>query len=170
MSRICDILQTLGNLTKRGFYLAINIVLGDTKMKVGRLNVITGIISSVLVLQCWFAGQAVGAQTPASQPAAEPNGPSPKIVFEQVIHDFGPVAPALLVPASSSSKMKAPVSSKLVRSPKPAAAPSLRLKRRNMLPVRKERLMSDTTPTGPAAPKFDTSMCSQTIRITRESS
>ncbi|HEY5504744.1 MAG TPA: DUF1573 domain-containing protein, partial [Sedimentisphaerales bacterium] len=62
-------------------------------MKVGRLSLITGIISSVLILQCWFAGQAVGAESPASKPAAEPNGPSPKIVFEQTIHDFGPIAP-----------------------------------------------------------------------------
>jgi hypothetical protein len=77
-------------------------------MKVRRLSLITGIISSVLVLQCWFAGQAVGAQTPASRPSAEPNapakpaasaepnGPPPKIVFEQTIHDFGPVAPGSL--------------------------------------------------------------------------
>jgi Protein of unknown function (DUF1573) len=79
-------------------------------MKVGKLSWITGIISSVLILQCWFAGQAIGAASPASklavepnaavqqapiQPAvsAEPNGPSPKLVFEQPTHDFGAVAP-----------------------------------------------------------------------------
>ena len=87
----------MSNLTRQGF--ALLLILGDTKMKVGRLNVITGIISSVLVLQCWFAGQAVGAESPASKPAAEsnePNGPSPKIVFEQTIHDFGAVAPGSL--------------------------------------------------------------------------
>jgi len=123
MSRICDILQALSNLTKRGFASLLNIVLGDTKMKVGRLNVITGIISSVLILQCWFAGQAVGAQAPASKPAvepkaaspqapaqpqaaAEPNGPSPKIVFEQTIHDFGPVAPGSLNPCKFKFKNK----------------------------------------------------------------
>jgi Protein of unknown function (DUF1573) len=83
-------------LNRIGFCFAFNVELGDTKMKVRRLSLITGIISSVLVLQCLFAGQAVGAQSPASKPAAEPNGPSPKIVFEQVIHDFGPVAPGSL--------------------------------------------------------------------------
>jgi hypothetical protein len=99
------------------------IVLGDTKMKVGRLDVITGIISSLLVLQCWFAGQAVGAQTLAPRPgvdpnavsqqapaqpatAAEPNGPSPKIVFEQTIHDFGPVAPGSTNPCKFKFKNK----------------------------------------------------------------
>jgi hypothetical protein len=92
-------------------------------MKVRRLSLITGIISSVLVLQCWFAGQAVGAQAPASKPAvgpsaaspqvpaqpqaaAEPNGPSPKIVFEQTTHDFGPVAPGSLNPCKFKFKNK----------------------------------------------------------------
>jgi hypothetical protein len=97
------------------------IVLGDTKMKVGRLDVITGIISSLLVLQCWFAGQAVGAQTPAPRPgvepnaaspqaqpkaAAEPNGPSPKIVFEQTTHDYGPIAPGSTNPCKFKFKNK----------------------------------------------------------------
>jgi hypothetical protein len=115
----------------RGFASLLNIVLGDTKMKVGRLSLITGIISSVLVLQCWFAGQAIGAQAPASKPAAEPNaaspqapakpapskiegpqaaaepnGPSPKIVFEQTVHDFGPVAPGSLNPCKFKFKNK----------------------------------------------------------------
>ena len=76
-------------------------------MKSGRLSLIIGIISSVLVLYVCFAGAA----EPASKPAAdvnqdavlkavaqtvkgeEPNGPPPKIVFEQTIHDFGAVAP-----------------------------------------------------------------------------
>ncbi len=71
-------------------------------MKVGRTNVLTGIISSVLVLQCWFAGQAAGAAKPAT--AAEPNGPPPKIVFEQVIHDFGPVAPGSTNPCKFKFK------------------------------------------------------------------
>ena len=90
-------------------------------MKVGRTNVITGIISSVLVLQCWFAGQAAGAQLPAHRPAAgpnavspqapaqpataaEPNGPSPKIVFEQATHDFGPIAPGSANPCKFKFK------------------------------------------------------------------
>lgn len=82
-------------------------------MKVGRLNLTAGIISCVLVLQCWFIGQAIGAGSPSSKPAAgpnavalrapaqpaaaaEPNGPSPKLVFEQDTHDFGAVAPGSL--------------------------------------------------------------------------
>ena len=69
----------------------------------------------MLVLQGWFAGQAIGAQAPASktaaeanaanpqvkaQPkaAAEPNGPPPKLVFEQTTHDFGAVAPGSFNP------------------------------------------------------------------------
>jgi hypothetical protein len=126
MNRICDILQALGNLTKRGFTSRLTIVLGDTKMKVGRTNVITGIISSVLVLQCWFASQAAGAQLPAHRPAAgpnavspqapaqpatatepnaaEPNGPSPKIVFGQTTHDFGPIAPGSANPCKFKFK------------------------------------------------------------------
>jgi hypothetical protein len=82
-------------------------------MKVRRLSLITGIISSVLVLQVWLAGQAVGAVSPASKPAAEPNtaavdpnGPSPKIVFEQTIHDFGPIAPSSLNPCKFKFKNK----------------------------------------------------------------
>jgi hypothetical protein len=110
-------------LNQTGFCLALNIVLGDAKMKVRRLSLITGIISSVLVLQCWFAGQAIGAASPASKPmaepnaavqqastqpaaAAEPNGPSPKIVFEQTVHDFGPVAPGSLNPCKFKFKNK----------------------------------------------------------------
>jgi hypothetical protein len=76
-------------------------------MKVGRLNLITGIISSVLVLQCWFAGQAIGAaesNTVTPQAAAEPNGPQPKIVFEQTTHDFGSVAPGSLNPCKFKFK------------------------------------------------------------------
>ena len=85
------------------------------KMKNGRTNLIAGIIVSALVLQGWFAGQAIGGQAPASKTAAEvnatspqvkvqpkttaesnavePNGPPPKIIFEQPTHDFGSVAP-----------------------------------------------------------------------------
>ena len=62
------------------------------KMKNGRLNSIAGIIVSSLVLQGWFAGQAISAQEPASKTAAEPNG-QPKLVFEQPTNDFGSVAP-----------------------------------------------------------------------------
>ncbi len=68
------------------------------KMKNVRLNLIAGIIVSTLVLQGWFAGQAIGAQAPAPKSAAEanaaePNGPPPKLIFEQPTHDFGSVAP-----------------------------------------------------------------------------
>ncbi|MGD0551824.1 MAG: DUF1573 domain-containing protein [Sedimentisphaerales bacterium] len=87
-------------------------------MKNGKLNLIAGIIVFVLVLQGWFASQAIGAQAPASktaaeanavspqvkaQPkataepnAAEPNGPPPKLIFEEPTHDFGSVAPGSL--------------------------------------------------------------------------
>jgi hypothetical protein len=68
------------------------------KMKNGRLNLIAGIIVSALVLQGWFAGQAIGAQAPASKSAAEPNGPPPRLVFEQPTHDFGAVAPGSFNP------------------------------------------------------------------------
>jgi hypothetical protein len=66
------------------------------KMKNVRLNLIAGIIVSTLVLQGWFASQAIGAQAPASKTAAEPNGPPSKITFEEPIHDFGNVAPGSL--------------------------------------------------------------------------
>jgi hypothetical protein len=80
-------------------------------MKVGRLSLITGIISSVLVLQCWFAGQAMGAGASASKPAvepnaAEPNGPAPRIVFEQTTHDYGAVAPGSISPCKFKFKNK----------------------------------------------------------------
>jgi len=93
------------------------------KMKNTRTNLIAGIIISGLFLQGWFASQAIGVQTPASksaaevnatgpqvktQPApskiegpntaAEPNGPPPKLVFEQTTHDFGAVAPGSFNP------------------------------------------------------------------------
>ena len=105
-----------------GFHLAHYAVLGDTKMKVEKLSFITGIISSVLILQCWFAGQAVGAASPVTKapPDAnhdavlkavaqtvkgeEPNGPPPKIVFEQTVHDFGAVAPGSLNPCKFKFK------------------------------------------------------------------
>jgi hypothetical protein len=85
-------------------------------MKVARLSLITGIVTSVLVLQCWFAGQAIGAASPASKPAAEPNaavpqaaepnGPAPKLVFEQTVHDFGAVAPGSTNPCNFKFKNK----------------------------------------------------------------
>jgi hypothetical protein len=79
-------------------------------MKSGRLILSVGIIGCVLFLQGWFAAQvlgeekpasapvtgsaAAGQQTPAQPPATpEPNGPPPKISFEQPIHDFGAIAP-----------------------------------------------------------------------------
>jgi hypothetical protein len=103
-NRIYSIIRTLSNLTEHGFASLLNIVLGDTKMKVGKLSLITIIISSVLILQCWFVGQVIGAASPASKPAAEPNGPPPKIVFEQTIHDFGAVAPGSLNPCKFKFK------------------------------------------------------------------
>lgn len=83
------------------------------KMKNGRTNLIGGIIVSALVLQGWFAGQAIGAQAPASKTAAEANaaspqvaaqpqatadtnGPQPRLVFEQPTYDCGAVAPGSL--------------------------------------------------------------------------
>lgn len=90
------------------------------KMKNGRTNLIAGIIVSVLVLQGWFASQAIGVQAPASKSAAEvnavnpqikahpkagaeanaaePNGPPPKLIFEQPTYDFGEVAPGSFNP------------------------------------------------------------------------
>ncbi len=85
------------------------------KMKNGRTNLIAVTIVSALVLQGWFAGQAIGAQASASKSAAEanavnsqvkakpkataePNGPPPKLVFEQPTHDFGSVAPGSFNP------------------------------------------------------------------------
>jgi hypothetical protein len=69
-------------------------------MKVTRLNQVIGIISLFFVLQCSLSGYAIGATT-STEPNAtaqipalnEPNGPAPKLVFEQPIHDFGSVAP-----------------------------------------------------------------------------
>ncbi len=90
-------------------------------MKVVKLSLSTGIVSFVLILQCWFAGQAIGAASPvtkappeatAASPqapaAAEPNGPPPKIVFEQNIHDFGAVAPGSLNPCKFKFKNEGP--------------------------------------------------------------
>jgi hypothetical protein len=87
-------------------------------MKVGKLGLITGIISSVLVLQCWFAGQVIGAASTAPEAnqdavlkavaqtvkGEEPNGPPSKIVFEKTIHDFGSVAPGSLNPCKFKFK------------------------------------------------------------------
>jgi hypothetical protein len=74
------------------------------KMKNVRTNLIAGIIVSVLVFQGWFAGQAISAQVKAQPKAAagpnavEPNGPPPKLVFEQTTYDFGDVAPGSFNP------------------------------------------------------------------------
>ena len=55
-------------LNRIGFCFAFNVELGDTKMKVGRLSLITGIISSVLILQgC--------AQVPVSKPVVGAQAP-----------------------------------------------------------------------------------------------
>ncbi len=88
-------------------------------MKVVKSNIIIGIISSVLVLQCWFAGRAFGAASPAAKPAVEPNAAgqtasaeanalSPKLVFEQTIHDFGAVAPGSVNPCKFKFANKGP--------------------------------------------------------------
>jgi hypothetical protein len=80
---------------------------GRYEMKIGKLNLITAIISSGLILQCWFAGQAIAASEPNAavpQTAAEPNGPPPKIVFEKTTHDFGSVAPGSLNPCKFKFK------------------------------------------------------------------
>jgi hypothetical protein len=66
-------------------------------MKSGRLILSVGIIGCVLFLQGWFAAQTLGEEPSASTPAtAEPNGPAPKIVFENAIHDFGYIAPGAI--------------------------------------------------------------------------
>jgi hypothetical protein len=79
-------------------------ILGDTKMKFGRLFSGGGIICCLLVLQGWFAAQTLGEQSPApsgvegqaqAKPSAqaEPNQGVPVISFEQTTYDFGSVAP-----------------------------------------------------------------------------
>jgi hypothetical protein len=77
-------------------------------MKVGKLSLIAGIITSALVLQIGFAGLAIASDEPnaaATQtPAAEPNGPPPKLVFEKTTHDFGSVAPGSLTPCKFKFK------------------------------------------------------------------
>lgn len=84
-------------------------------MKVGKLSLITGIISSVLILQSWSFGAASPASKPVAeanaaspQAAAEPNGPAPKLVFEQTVHDFGAVAPGSLNPCKFNFKNEGP--------------------------------------------------------------
>ncbi len=91
-------------------------------MKFGRTILIVSIIGCVVVLQSWLASQTLGGEPSSSVPAAnnpnpaaggqrldklpargivkgqtpvqpEPNGPPPKISFEQTINDFGLVAP-----------------------------------------------------------------------------
>ncbi len=79
-------------------------------MKSVRFALSVGIIGCVLFSQGWFSAQALGEETPASKPATEPNaagqqtlaqppatpepnGPPPKISFEQTTHDFGNIAP-----------------------------------------------------------------------------
>ncbi|MFH1370132.1 MAG: DUF1573 domain-containing protein [Planctomycetota bacterium] len=77
-------------------------------MKSGRTILIIGIIGCVAFLQGWLASQTLGVEpnsaAPATNPApstvegqspapAEPNGPPPKISFEQPVHDFGLIGP-----------------------------------------------------------------------------
>jgi hypothetical protein len=77
--------------------------LGDITMKCGRTILIIGCVA---VLQGWLASQTLGEEPNAAAPVVEPsvggqqtpalpepNGPPPKIMFEQPIHDFGLVAP-----------------------------------------------------------------------------
>lgn len=64
------------------------------------------VLCCVSVLQGWLPSQALGEEPNAATPAVkssaqgqqmpalpEPNGPPPKIIFEQPVHDFGLVAP-----------------------------------------------------------------------------
>jgi hypothetical protein len=70
------------------------------------MNLIISVLCCVLVLQGSMAPQAFGAEPNTAAPAVEssaegqqtpalpePNGPPPKIIFEQPVHDFGLVAP-----------------------------------------------------------------------------
>ena len=82
-------------------------------MKNGRLNLIAVTMVSALVLQGWFVSQAIGAQAPASKTAAEanaaePNGPPPKLIFEQPTQDFGSVAPGSSNPCKFKFANKGP--------------------------------------------------------------
>jgi hypothetical protein len=53
-----------------------------------------GIVTLVLFLQASLVSAVFGAEQAAPAPAAsEPNGPPPKVYFEQTTHDFGAVSP-----------------------------------------------------------------------------
>jgi hypothetical protein len=120
-SRKYGILFFLGNFNSGVSPRLLNNV-GRYEMKVARVSFITGIVCSVLILQCCFAGQVIAAEPSKSKPVAEankdgalkaaaqavnvaePNGPPPKIVFEQTTHDFGSVAPGSLNPCKFKFK------------------------------------------------------------------
>ena len=61
-------------------------------MKSGRKILILGIIGCIAFLQGSLAMRAFGEE-PDSNTPAEPNGPPPKIAFDQTVSDFGLVAP-----------------------------------------------------------------------------
>jgi hypothetical protein len=61
-------------------------------MKSGRKFLIIGIMGSMVFVQGLFASRAFGEE-PNSAASEEPNGPPPKISFDQTIHDFGLVSP-----------------------------------------------------------------------------
>ena len=60
-------------------------------MMSGRVFLMIGIIGCMAFLQ-GLLPQSFGEEPNSTLPA-EPNGPPPKIMFEQPIHDFGMVAP-----------------------------------------------------------------------------
>jgi hypothetical protein len=81
--------------------LVLWIKFGDLTMKLGQTILI--IIGCVAVLESW-PSQTLGEQLSDKVPARgtvkgqtpvqpEPNGPAPKIAFDQTVHDFGLVAP-----------------------------------------------------------------------------
>ena len=70
------------------------------------MNLIISVLCCVSVLQGWLPSQTLGEEPNTTAPAVEssaqgqqtpappePNGPPPKITFEQPVHDFGLVAP-----------------------------------------------------------------------------
>ena len=68
-------------------------------MKSVRMISTVCILCSIITLQGWLTSKAIAAEpaapvTPISATAAvEPNGPAPKIHFDQTIYDFGPISP-----------------------------------------------------------------------------
>jgi len=104
------------------------------------------------------------ANAASPQAPAEPNGPPPKIVFEQTVHDFGAVAPGSLNPCKFKFKNAGLGVLKISEVTKTCGCTVFTLEKKDYAPGEEGVIEVGYNADKASGPEPDICLCFQTIR------